>query len=427
MRTTLCAVALFAWSGSVPAQAYKMTELGTLPGTSYSYGTAINASGAATGISGADAFISGPNGGTLIDIGKLAGSLGSIGQAVNAAAQVTGYADVGGANHAFITGANGAGIRVLAALPGTLQSVGVGVNAAGQVAGYARLGPQGAWHAFITGPQGIGITDLGSLRGVVNVVSTGINTVGQVVGYLQIGGGYNQQGGTFEAFITGPNGRGIIPIGELPGGVNSLGLAINTSGQVTGYASTATQRADAFVTGANGAGMIDIGALVGATGSTGLAINDHGQVAGYSGGHAFVYDGSGGGMKDLNGLIDPALAAHVTLQKATGINDGGQILADGVDGASGAARAYLLSPNSVPQQLAQLQAEVTGVGPGNSLGAKVGEAQADYAASDYPATCAVLGGFVSEVEAQDGKKISQAMAGKFIYDARAIEAAIACK
>lgn len=82
--------------------------------------------------------------------------------------------------------------------------------------------------------------------------------------------------------------------------------------------------------------------------------------------------------------------------------------------------------NSPAALLAALLTEVTGVGPGTSLADKVKFAQTYYAVPDIQATCAVLTGFVNEVQAQDGKKIGQQLDAKLIADAQAIEAAIGC-
>ena len=67
-----------------------------------------------------------------------------------------------------------------------------------------------------------------------------------------------------------------------------------------------------------------------------------------------------------------------------------------------------------------------GVGPGKSLASKVMSAQTYYAVPDIQSTCAVLTGFVNEVEAQAGKKIAQPLDAKLIADADAIEVAIGC-
>jgi hypothetical protein len=56
-------------------------------------------------------------------------------------------------------------------------------------------------------------------------------------------------------------------------------------------------------------------------------------------------------------------------------------------------------------QLDQLAAAASGVGPGNSLPAKVSNAQADLAAGDINGTLGMLNAFVHEVDAQSAKTI----------------------
>jgi probable HAF family extracellular repeat protein len=90
--------------------------------------------------------------------------------------------------------------------------------------------------------------------------------------------------------------------------------------------------------------VTDLGALGGGT-STGYAINTDGQVTGEAvtaGGviHAFLYTKRG--MRDLNSMIDPAVAAYVTLLSGKGINKG-WIVANGVDSRTGKTHAHLLS------------------------------------------------------------------------------------
>jgi len=134
-------------------------------------------------------------------------------------------------------------------------------------------------------------------------------------------------------------------------------------------------------------------------------------------------------MKDLNSLIEPGgpLAQYVTLTEAAAINDNGWIVADGIDSRTGDTNAYLLQAVSPAAQLAALLTEVKGVGPGKSLANKVALAQDYFAVSDIPATCTVLSGFVSEVRAQSGKKISPQLAAKLIANAQLGEAEIGCK
>jgi len=93
--------------------------------------------------------------------------------------------------------------------------------------------------------------------------------------------------------------------------------------------------------------MIDLGTFGGLY-SYGSDLNNGGQVVGGAyiadnTSHAFLY--TEGRMEDLNDWLDPALG--LTLSVATGINDSGQIVANGVS-SSGKSRAYLLTPVPEP-------------------------------------------------------------------------------
>ena len=147
---------------------------------------------------------------------------------INDAGQVVGYSDTAaGAQHAFITGPNGVGMTDLGTLGGG-YSYAYGINDAGQVVGYSDTAA-GARHAFITGPNGVGMTDLGTLGGGYSF-AYGINDAGQVVGYS------NTAAGAQHAFITGPNGVGMTDLNSLvnlPGGVVLTdATGINNHGQV---------------------------------------------------------------------------------------------------------------------------------------------------------------------------------------------------
>lgn len=91
--------------------------------------------------------------------------------------------------------------------------------------------------------------------------------------------------------------------------------------------------------------VTDLGTLGRAT-SKGYGINASGQVTGEAvtaGGvfHAFLY--ANRVMRDLNSMIDPAIAAYVILFSGKGINDDGWIVANGIDSRTGKTHAYLLS------------------------------------------------------------------------------------
>jgi probable HAF family extracellular repeat protein len=85
-------------------------------------------------------------------------------------------------SNAFITGPNGAGMTDLGALGGA-NSFATGINDAGQVVGYSDTAAV-LRHAFVTGPNGVGMTDLNllmSLPGVSGTEATAINNLGQAV------------------------------------------------------------------------------------------------------------------------------------------------------------------------------------------------------------------------------------------------------
>ena len=113
---------------------------------------------------------------------------------------------------------------------------------------------------------------------------------------------------------------------------HSTASGISDAGQVVGLAYTAEGTAHAFITGPNGVGMTDLGTL-GGDSSFASGINDAGQVVGRShttaGGfaHAFITGRNGDGIMDLNSLVD--MPDGVVLIAATGINDAGQVIAEG--------------------------------------------------------------------------------------------------
>src|ERR1700728_4526154 len=115
----------------------------------------------------------------------------------------------------------------------------------------------------------------------------------------------------------------MTDLGTLGGG-ESKGYGINASGQVTGEVPSG-----GFLY-TPGSGMADLMTLGGVS-STGYAINASGQVTGAAvtangALHAFLY--AKRAMRDLNSMIDPAIAAQVTLLLGKGINDDGWIVAN---------------------------------------------------------------------------------------------------
>jgi hypothetical protein len=90
-------------------------------------------------------------------------------------------------------------------------------------------------------------------------------------------------------------------------------------------------------------------------------------------------------------------------------------------------QASLLPPPDPALQISTLSADVTGVGPGNSLAYKMDLVRSYFQADDIDATCATLKSFVHEVRAQSGKKIADSDADRLIASAQFTITAIGCQ
>jgi len=353
------------------APAYTVTDLGTLPGGSGSEAYGINTNGQVVGASyasdGNHAFRTTATGGidAASDLEDLPDSTFSAATGINTSGQVVGAVHIVGYDtHAFRTTATG-GIDAasdLGTLPDDTFSEANGINTSGQVVGYSAADV--VRHAFRTTATG-GIdaaSNLGTLPGGSSSEAYSINASGQVVGVANIVHGY------YHAFRTTATGGidAASDLGTLPGGSSSEAYSINASGQVVGAADIVHgyyHAYHAFRTTATGGidAASDLGTLPGGSNSYATSINASGQVVGYfdaSGGdHAFLYDDSATPhMRDLNSLIPSG--SGVTLTNAKGINDLGQIAANGT--INGQTHAFRLTPNSAyPAQLQLTGIEVT--------------------------------------------------------------------
>ena len=130
---------------------------------------------------------------TVTDIGTLDGTdLSTDARGINDAGRVVGSSGIGsifGVFQAFITGPDGMGMRDLGTLGGA-HSFADGISEAGQVTGSSYTAGDATIHAFITGPNGAGMMDLNSLvdlpPGLVLEQATGINNAGQVIAFAAI-------------------------------------------------------------------------------------------------------------------------------------------------------------------------------------------------------------------------------------------------
>jgi len=305
------------------AQTYTVTDLGTLPGGTYTFPAAINNHGHVTGT--ADAFInvSANIGAKNTERGDEAffwhdGKMQDIG---NHNALPTGGIDINDKD----------------------EIVGSGMDTCGNISAYWKAG---AKFADIRGYGcAYGINNKGQIAEVThayddappNFQRTGINDAGLVVGSADV----SAKPGTkpHHAVLWK---KGIRQeLGTL-GGTESRALAVNAPGQIVGISSITQAAADgnplyhAFFW--NAGKMTDLGTLPGDKQSGASALNARGEVVGASGGRGCLW--RGGKAQDLNTLL-PAGSGWV-LSGASGINNRGQIVGTGLHG--GKKRGYLLTP-----------------------------------------------------------------------------------
>jgi probable HAF family extracellular repeat protein len=318
---------------------FEITDLGVLPGGSYSGAKDINNSGQVVGrdIINTDridfpqvhhAFLW-SSGSGMQPLGTLPGEIASIAYGINDSGQV-----VGDSGAAFLW-SSGSGMQPLG-IPGSAMRI----NNMGQVVGdYELLSPRR--HVAFLWSIGSGIQELGIPSGATDSYAFDINDSSQVVGES-----WNDFSQVAHAFLWS-SGSGMQPLGTLPGAIGSSAFGINNSGQVVGESG-----ASAFLW-SSGSGMQDLGTVPGAIGSIAYDINDSGQVIGWSrhqGVDGGIFPGgffwsSWSGMQDLSALPE-VVAAGWTGLLPSAINNAGQIVGEGV--IHGQTRAFLLSPSCGP-------------------------------------------------------------------------------
>lgn len=352
-----CLLAFAAQGIAASKVHYKLTDIGDLTRTrkaSVTFASAINDSGDIVGQSFNDqlkgrAFIwQKGRMSDLGDIGLLGGFPASLSAfAVNKHDAVVGTAMGTGSNtttRAFLW-KKGLMLDI-----GTLRGQGQGVfasaiNSKGDIVGAGFRSP-GDLRAlrWILGALPVELRGLPDGR--VAVQAFGVSDKGDIVGYLSPGGNVSFA----HAFIY-KNGK-FTDLGVLPGTTLSFANAVNERGQVVGQSLNTlvpdTGRAFLWEAGA----MLDLGAAAPSHNrSEARAINKKGVVVGTSGVStlSLAWIWNEGVTTNLNTLIDSKdpNRAFVTLTKANGINDKGEIAAQGIDRRLGAAniRSYLLSPN----------------------------------------------------------------------------------
>ncbi len=399
---------------------YTITDLGTLPGGSYSFPAAINNSGQVTGFGSnaagqIHAFLY--SSGAMTDLGTLPGDTVSLGYGINHAGQVTGESRINGSASAGLGFLYSAGTMAsLGTLPGDIYSLGLGINNLGQVTGFSSPAASSCCeHAFLY--SGGAISDIGTLPGGPTSGGFAINNSGQITGYSD-GAGFTGE----HAFLYS-NGS-MMDLGVPSGDSNPdyLGVAINDAGQIAVNSTNNFASIGRHAYLYTGGQFVPLGTLPGGTISYAGGIGGAGQVVGYADGpgfseHAFLY--SNGQMTDLNTQI-PANAGW-TLITAASINNAGQIVGQGTTGA--AVHAYLLTPPTISGLAVLTQSFNLPYGTGNSLLTKL---QAAQAAGPSSAACSDFNDFIAEVRAQSGKKLTVAEANQLIATATQAGVAQGC-
>jgi len=365
---------------------YAVTDLGTLPGGTFSQGTFVNNNGVVSGLATA------PDGtqhavlwqkGLITDIGTpgLGGpNSGAFG--VNERGQVEVQAegsttDPNGENFCGY----GTGFTCLPALwqhdmmtplptlGGYNGTVGQ-INTRGEVAGVAENGtrdpecPSGVavtgtgpqvldFEAVIWGPRPGEIRELRPLPGDSVGIALWINDLGQAVG---ISGSCANTvlppvAGGPHAALWEKDGT-VHDLGNLGGtvntallGVGNAALSINDRGWVVGASALPGNTHDHAFLWTREKGIRDLGTLAGDVSSAALDINDSGEVVGVSldssgNPHPLLWQNSG--MTNLNNLI-PA-DSPIFLLWPSAINSRGEIVGFGVN-TTGDVHAFLAVPN----------------------------------------------------------------------------------
>jgi probable HAF family extracellular repeat protein len=146
--------------------------------------------------------------------------------------------------------------------------------------------------------QQYNVTDLGEFQGGGVSQGQAINTIGQVAGYARFSN-YNAHGFLWS------ESTGLVDLGSFPPASNfSVAQGIDSFGNVVGYSDHSDSLNQRGVLWSKGK-LIDLGTLPGGTSSLANGINDAGQITGYSNGtagvHAVIWKKQGG-IRDLGAL-----------------------------------------------------------------------------------------------------------------------------
>jgi probable HAF family extracellular repeat protein len=425
----LSSLAFLALTGSVRAQFYAVTDLGTLGGTNgmaYGINNREQIVGAAQNAMGNyHAFMF--DGGRMMDLGTVGGS-NSWAYGVNDHGWIVGTSGLPTTNmHAFLcTNALMNPVMMdLGTLGGSNSSAWM-IDMHGDTVGWGAT-TNGTHHAFLmTNIMPGHMMDLGTAGGT-NSEAYCINSNRTVIGYAMMSNGSMEPIMSTNAMS---GGSSMMTMGM--GGMGTSGgrsWFVNDMGQIVGQVQMPGGSYHAVASGSGGmmgSITVDLGTL-GGTNSIAYCLNNAGTVVGtaqLTNGmmHAFVVNNALGGMgrmMDLNNLIPTNSGWE--LMAARGMNAAGQIIGWGMH--AGNTNAFLLTPVSGPVMMTSAPFPEI-VGPGMTVTLQVRMSAAEPLTFQWMHDGIPIQGATDTTLALPGMNV--AGAGRYTVTARNSAGTVAC-
>jgi probable HAF family extracellular repeat protein len=332
--TVLLSLAFLGLSarGARADRMYSIQDLGTLPGTSQSIATGINASGQVTGISYSSTD------GTWKDVGVRS----SLGLSYDAGAKSFLYS-------------NGQMTQI-----NPVDGPANAINASGQVVGghYSSVNDSGQY----VGSSGSGLVFQNQYSLPSQLVSGGmttnpplqpmaINNSGQIAGFIGVqgdAGSYSAHAAFYRNGITSDLSRpfGLNGVDDKVTALSASGSAIIAEGLMGGASPVhywLYNPTGYHFNGDTGPNVTDLTNLPGGLGKAALGLNSLNQVVG----NGFLY--SDGAFASLQSMLPVPAASQWSKLNATGINDAGQIVGQGLINGQEHAFLMTLTDNQVPE------------------------------------------------------------------------------